>query len=728
MLVVSFCEDNTLHSWILDGNSIHEVPLPSNILGTKIFSDVRSFDVNLLNPMYQARSLKAAVEFFWIGGQKLQKDQESDDENFPGFPNMDLVNWGHNILWSLNQYEHLKKPLVVWDIISALSDLKKSEPNYVGQIIPCQSCGRRGMIHSHYSMPPINLYSREVIPIVSVEKVRSFDVNLLNPMYQASEAKFNNTNGESNKEEPKLWVQLLEMSEKELRERLIGCSFLATINGCKANWQAVGLAQMRRWVANNDCKDYVKILASEVKKIEKRCVAEEECSYCSAPVVFQDTEVAYCQADRCSKDGVTQKHKLERCAVSMTVCPLTPSWFCVSCNRRVSNLAPENLFTLLRYPPTVDSKGRVTLMHNGSSNGEILSKPFCPFCGVLLQRMQPEFLLSTWDMLKAQTCSCVSFCSAETANYLTTSTAGIKILPFEYFCCSNQSIRVTLWGGLGDLLIEKKTKHIGMCPVVVTSTSVKFYNNKLYLSSSSSTMIFDDAEIPALKTLRLYENSGVTPKNASLVVDLSQPRIGTLENLLMGCKKGATQKLAQWWCEACNTTVDYPVLRYRLELDVSDDTGHIVVVLFDELATTLVKCSAESITQADDEIDPTEGIKESIGSSTLDADAGSHTHELKRLSQHLSIPTPLKPSKEGNKIRVDIEDSNTEALGDLGEGDNKGKEARVSDKGKEKVISKSTHNDDGNPSRANIKQGFAVVLAVLITGASQSRQHGKSEP
>ncbi|GKD77401.1 transducin/WD40 repeat-like superfamily protein [Tanacetum coccineum] len=150
------------------------------------------------------------------------------------------------------------------------------------------------------------------------------------------------------------------MSEKELRERLIGCSFLATINGCNANWQAVGLAQMRRWVANNNCKDYVKLLASEVKKIEKRCVAEEECSYCSAPVVFLDTEeVAYYQDDRCSKDGVTQKHKLER------------------------------------YPLTVDSKERVTIMHNGSSNGEILSKPFCPFCGVLLQRMQPEFLLST---------------------------------------------------------------------------------------------------------------------------------------------------------------------------------------------------------------------------------------------------------------------------------------------------------------------------------------------
>ncbi|GKD93127.1 replication protein A 70 kDa DNA-binding subunit C-like protein [Tanacetum coccineum] len=104
---------------------------------------------------------------------------------------------------------------------------------------------------------------------------------------------------------------------------------------------------------------------------------------------------------------------------------------------------------------------------------------------------------------------------------------------FHVFENKNQSIRVTLWGALGDLLIEKKTKHAGMCPVVVISTSAKFYNNKLYLSSSSSTMIFDDAEIPTLKTLRLYENSGVAPQNASLAVNLSQPRVGTLENLLI---------------------------------------------------------------------------------------------------------------------------------------------------------------------------------------------------
>nr|GEU78705.1 protein NDR1-like [Tanacetum cinerariifolium] len=157
----------------------------------------------------------------------------------------------------------------------------------------------------------------------------------------------------------------------------------------------------------------------------------------------------------------------------------------------------------------------------------------------------------------------------------------------------------------------------------------------------------------------------VNSKNPSLTVDLSQPREGTLENLLM-------------W--APNRKNDY-----RLKLDVSDDTPHIVVILFDEPATALVNCYAESIIEADDESLPaaianvigtthvleikshtyyeygnfenftcwktnlTEGVKESIGSSTLDADADTQTPKLKRLIQHPSVPTPLKPSKEGKK-------------------------------------------------------------------------------
>ncbi|XP_076905102.1 uncharacterized protein LOC143560762 [Bidens hawaiensis] len=323
--------------------------------------------------MYQARQQKAVVEFFWIGGQKLQ---DAMDENFPGFPNTDLVNWGHNILWSLNQYKrHLDKPLVIWDIISALSTFSKSEANYVKQLLVTWQMSSLGVECD----PSVGNVLPRVVACLS--DLTSRQLHLLNVVTRhvvLKEVKLNDEEHASDKEEPGLWIKLLEMCEKHIRERLVGCSFSATLNG---GWEHAGLAQMRLWVVKNDntVKDYVKRLASKVKKTEKRYLAENEerCSYCSAGVPFEDTEVAYCERD--------EKHKLTRCAVSMVVCPLTPSWFCVSCNRRVSNLPPETLFTLVRYPPPSLHK-----------NGEIiLSKPLCPFCGILLQRLQPEFLLST---------------------------------------------------------------------------------------------------------------------------------------------------------------------------------------------------------------------------------------------------------------------------------------------------------------------------------------------
>nr|GEZ77560.1 hypothetical protein [Tanacetum cinerariifolium] len=123
------------------------------------------------------------------------------------------------------------------------------------------------------------------------------------------------------------------------------------------------------------------------------------------------------------------------------------------------------------------------------------------------------------------------------------------------------------------------------------------------ISQISSAMIFDDAEIPTLKTLSLYENSGVNSKNPSLHVDLSQPKKGTLENLLMWARNRKNDS-ATFHCQVMIESVrignSWNFASYRLELDESDDTRHTVVVFFDEPATTLVKCSTESIDGADD--------------------------------------------------------------------------------------------------------------------------------
>nr|GEW14063.1 ubiquinone biosynthesis monooxygenase COQ6, mitochondrial [Tanacetum cinerariifolium] len=57
--------------------------------------------------------------------------------------------------------------------------------------------------------------------------------------------------------------------------------------------------------------------------------------------------------------------------------------------------------------------------------------------------------------------------------------------------------RVTLWGSLGDVLIEKKPNRL-----VCASYLQPVPRNKVYLSSTSSTVIYDDDAIPAIKALK----------------------------------------------------------------------------------------------------------------------------------------------------------------------------------------------------------------------------------
>nr|GEY24649.1 hypothetical protein [Tanacetum cinerariifolium] len=117
----------------------------------------------------------------------------------------------------------------------------------------------------------------------------------------------------------------------------------------------------------------------------------------------------------------------------------------------------------------------------------------------------------------------------------------------------------------------------------------------------------------------------------------------------------------------------------RLELSVFDRTVAVIVVMFDESATELVKVPADSIFKVEDEkshtyyeygsfesstcwkINHTEPVKESACSSTDDAIADKHIPSLKRLSRHPSVATPSKPHDAKKTKRIDLEDSEIEA-------------------------------------------------------------------
>ncbi|GJR53662.1 reverse transcriptase domain-containing protein [Tanacetum coccineum] len=312
--------------------------------------------------------------------------------------------------------------------------------------------------------------------------------------------------------------------------------------------------------------------------------------------------------------------------------------------------------------------------------------------------------------------------------------SGSKTLEFYLANQRGQSLGVTLWGELGDVLVEKKTKHAGVCAMVLTGMSGKEYNIKLYLSSTSSTVFYDDDDIPCLR---------VAPSKAPLPIDCSQPREGTLENLLIWARnrqnnvwlflpvlatcyvsfrpdtyltfvfadndlslKGAKRKLKKWVCEACNRAADYPVFRYRLEAVVADDTAHTVVVMFNDTATELLKCSAESLMGTEDEysdadtelnlpvairnligtthvleikshtyyeygtfesfncwkINPNASAKDDASSSTPAVTANDAEPSMKIVTKPPTVCTPLKPNEEKKQKGHDLEDSDVDEV------------------------------------------------------------------
>nr|GFA72698.1 hypothetical protein [Tanacetum cinerariifolium] len=219
-----------------------------------------------------------------------------------------------------------------------------------------------------------------------------------------------------------------------------------------------------------------------------------------------------------------------------------------------------------------------------------------------------------------------------------------------------------LWGGLGDLLIEKRTRHVGLYLVVITVMSSK-----------------------ALQY-------GVELTTDILLVDNTAPKAETLENLLMWARN------QKYDGDSCNNSVEYPVIRYMLKLEISDDTAEVVVVMFDETATSLLKCSASSILDFEDQVyfsasynlantftdlrlqdeEDHLGLPPALArivgtSDTLELKPHTYyehgTYEsftcwkapaLKRLNKFPSVATPSKPDEEKKQRREELEDSDVE--------------------------------------------------------------------
>ncbi|GAY65249.1 hypothetical protein CUMW_239750 [Citrus unshiu] len=391
----SCSQDNFVRSWIFHGNSLSQVSIPTNTPGLQSCTDlpdafvsclgmavspgnlvvamVRNFDLDALDHMYQARAQRSAIEFFWIGGQQLDVLSNTfpkyGHEACPDFSEKELSIWESNILWSLQQYEDLHKPLVVWDLIGALLAFKRSIPQYVEcTLLKWLSSLYLGSLSSLYLGSHVGLSMKTVLSHVSksVSKISSRQLHLINIILRRVilaelkadqiNSKLQNLEGIYGSEEEQLtvWMELLLNSEKELRERLVGFSFSAFISlGAYATstcsqtvyWCPDGIAQMEQWVAHNHehVRDQLKVLASEVAGSDRRShpskyVEEEQCTYCTASVPFDSPEVAVCRGLE-SSDGDNQKHKLVRCSVSMQRGTPVRSRSAATCSRSVAAAA-----------------------------------------------------------------------------------------------------------------------------------------------------------------------------------------------------------------------------------------------------------------------------------------------------------------------------------------------------------------------------------------------------
>ncbi|XP_008444808.1 uncharacterized protein LOC103488044 isoform X3 [Cucumis melo] len=426
-------EDNTLRGWSLDESSLREVPISSHIPelggsidlpdtfrscfgiamspGNLVGAVVRNFDLESLDKMYQARTQKAAVQFFWIGGEEIEVMPNSSyfyTENFSNMSKKEFVRWESSMLWSLNQLKNLNKPMVVWEVVAALLAFRHSIPEYVDHILlkwlatsylhwSNELSATKILSHISKNVSTFSTRQLHLLNIICRRVVLSESVqDQVNDELQNLDLLSSERLDDTENEKHILWKKLLLSSERELRQRLIGLCFFAcaklrslSITEYRPGfWYPIGLTEMQQWVTSNPehLQESIKDVASQAgKKRWSKHSSMEQCTYCSAPVPLESPEFGVCQGDKRNL-GVSQSHKLIRCSVSMQVCPATaPLWFCMCCCRSAFRLAPDILFQMSETPNFHSLK---------LSDSEIPSKPLCPFCGILLQRRQPDFLLS----------------------------------------------------------------------------------------------------------------------------------------------------------------------------------------------------------------------------------------------------------------------------------------------------------------------------------------------
>lgn len=427
-------QDDGLQAWMFSGSGLLALPfpqgsalfdskfsdtssnLPNSVLdgyfgldlskGSLALATVRGVSTEMLDPMYQSRSIKSVAQVFWIGSQHFAVPPPTHvpcglQDIRCGIPSSDLAQWYFNVLSALHHFENTSHNLVLWDVMISLNSLKAVAGNGFLNLVVTTWLLELGIVISEvqdglslltksYQASLLEASSRS-LHIVSVI-VRRLYLPELNPFID--DRKFSMASELSSCADQtasmsgcpgNVWQRLLLDVEHELRQRIVhltlssiaSCMQLYTNTSKKLN--SAGVRCMLQWALANTSVVSPQLLveSQKVRQILRWHGQTELCSICKETVPFDSAEMGQCQG--------SESHKLPRCAATFEICPPGPLWFCHCCTRWASEQLRTLFFTLSSGKDIEQTKEVLDLC------GSV--QPFCPFCGILMQRFLPDCFL-----------------------------------------------------------------------------------------------------------------------------------------------------------------------------------------------------------------------------------------------------------------------------------------------------------------------------------------------
>ncbi|KAF9625774.1 hypothetical protein IFM89_026914 [Coptis chinensis] len=191
----------------------------------------------------------------------------------------------------------------------------------------------------------------------------------------------------------------------------------------------------------------------------------------------------------------------------------------------------------------------------------------------------------------------------------------------------NSSIAVTIWGenanNVKDWIVQNTSRRTVL---IISSTSVSYFNGTYSLSTTSATKIYQDSEIPEFTVLKnspmeveIQEEQMKTSKTTEEVLTQNRRCLSEITNSVTDlfsdekyftCKASITKVMHEngWYYNACPNSncgkklnmnaggydctkhgVVDPIQKYILKFDIEDNTATARATAFEEVASTLMK-------------------------------------------------------------------------------------------------------------------------------------------